>query len=513
MLINGMMGFCCLAQASPVRWVYTCKDIICPGGLLEALSFLEQIAGLVFTNPFSSERERIDACILGLSAGGRPFSERLTAIQEKTDQAFEALTGGEAFDIRKFPGRCRETLTLAWLFHLYHKFQDCFETHIRKQEQAGDQPVRVDFSRDLIEAFGQAGFGAGETARYIGLLFQAVRAFCFIDGQILGQCPSMTRLREILWNNIFTANPKWYFHHLSGRMEDFSTLILGETGTGKTLVASIIGRSGFIPFEMASGRFAESFTAAFQSINLAQFPTSLLESELFGHKKGAFTGAVSDHAGIFARCSRFGSVFIDEIGDIDVPTQVKLLNVLQERTFSPIGSGERVRFSGRVIAATHQDIPALLESGTFRRDLYYRLCSDVIVMPTLRERIHENPQELNFMVRRLLPKILHDPDDSLAAEIEALILDSLPRGYPWRGNIRELEQCIRQICIRGSYDFNRQMEGKKKAVLEDCFGHQPPLQELIADYCRYLYHRLGSYEGVARAAGIDRRTAKRYIGD
>jgi len=484
----------------------------CVGIGLNPLLFLEQIAGLVFVNPFSSERRRIESGILGPVSQTLPFPRRLAMIHEKTGQAFAALTGGAPFDIRKFPGRSRQVLTLAWLFHLYHRFLERIVAHIREQEQAGDRPLQAGFARDAAEALERAGFDERETGHFIGLLFQAARAFYFIDTLILGQCPSIGRLREMLWNNIFTANPKWYFQHLNGRMEDFSTLILGETGSGKTLVASIIGRSGFIPFDMATKRFSESFTAAFQAINLAQFPPGLLESGLFGHKKGAFTGAVSDYAGIFARCSRHGAVFIDEIGDIDVPTQVKLLNVLQERIFSPIGSGEKKRFSGRVIAATHRDVPALLESGTFRRDLYYRLCSDVIVVPSLQQRIEENPQELTFMVRRLLPKILHDPDEALAAEIESIILASLPESYPWRGNIRELEQCIRQICIRGACDLRNTpgYEGRPP-VPEDYFRRQPSLRALIGDYCRYLYRRHGSYEGVARAAGIDRRTAKRYI--
>ncbi len=483
------------------------------GAAVEALSFLEQIAGLVFTNPFSRNREQIDCEILDLPVGALPFQERLTGLQERTRWAIAALSGNKGFDIQVYRGSRRQTLTLAWLFHLYHEFYARFERHIQGQQQTRDQPAPVEFADDLVAAFSRSGFGAGETAHYIGLLFQAARAFHFINHLIQGQCPSMDRLREMLWNNIFTANPKWYFNHLSGKMEDFSTLILGETGTGKTLLASIMGRSGFIPFDLSSRRFVESFTSAFHAINLAQYPSSLLESELFGHRKGAFTGAVSDYAGVFARCSKHGAVFIDEIGDIDEPTQVKLLHVLQERTFSPIGSEKRMRFSGRVIAATHQDIQALMESGAFRHDLFYRLCSDVIVMPTLRERIKENPQELKFMVQRLLPKILHNPDRSLVSEIEAIILRSLPKDYPWRGNIRELEQWIRQICIRGTYDFSIHTSlGSETDVPVDYFDSQPSLEALINDYCRYLYHKYGSYEGVARAAGIDRRTAKRYLG-
>ena len=117
----------------------------------------------------------------------------------------------------------------------------------------------------------------------------------------------------------FTRDILFYQQHLTGRMEDFSTLILGDTGTGKGTAASAIGRSGFIPFNEKTGTFSESFTKAFVSINLSQFPEGIIESELFGHRKGAFTGAVEAHEGMFDTCSPHGSIFLDEIGDISIP--------------------------------------------------------------------------------------------------------------------------------------------------------------------------------------------------
>jgi transcriptional regulator with GAF, ATPase, and Fis domain len=258
-----------------------------------------------------------------------------------------------------------------------------------------------------------------------------------------------------LWNNIFTFNPQWYVDYLCGKMEDFSTLLLGATGTGKTLIAHTIGCSGFIPFDLNKNKFKESFTRSFQFINLSQYPSSLLESELFGHKKGAFTGAIDNHQGLFNRCSEYGAVFIDEIGDIDISTQVKLLNVIQDRTFSPVGSHEKLRFSGRVISATNRNISQLRKDGHFRDDLYYRLCSDVIEVPSLQQRIQENPKELSHLINRLLKRISNIPTPELAAMIEKQILTHVPDYYAWPGNVRELEQCIRRICLNRAMQYFR----------------------------------------------------------
>src|SRR5204862_3927116 len=162
-----------------------------------------------------------------------------------------------------------------------------------------------------------------------------------------------------------------------------------ETGTGKGSAAAAIGRSLFSPYAAGERRFLANFTDTFIAINLSQFPETLIESELFGHRKGSFTGAIDHHQGVFERCSAHGALFLDEIGEVGVPVQIKLLQVLQERTFTPLGGREKKRFSGRVIAATNRALTELRRAGRFRDDLYYRLCSDVIRVPTLRERLHE----------------------------------------------------------------------------------------------------------------------------
>jgi transcriptional regulator with PAS, ATPase and Fis domain len=233
-------------------------------------------------------------------------------------------------------------------------------------------------------------------------------------------------------------------------MEDFSTLLLGETGTGKGSAAASIGRSGLIPFDPGSNAFNVSFTETFIATNLSQFPQSLIESELFGHCKGAFTGAVEHHKGLFERCNIHGALFLDEIGDVAVPIQIKLLNVLEERSFSPVGSHKRLRFQGRVIAATNRPLDALRRDEGFREDFFYRLSSNVITVPPLRERLEEKPSELEQLTRILLKRMMAEEAPRLLDRVMAA-LRRLPDRYPWPGNVRELEQALRRIILNGEY--------------------------------------------------------------
>jgi transcriptional regulator with GAF, ATPase, and Fis domain len=295
-------------------------------------------------------------------------------------------------------------------------------------------------------------------------------------------------------------------------MEDFSTLLLGETGTGKGAAAAAIGRSCFIPFDPAKGCFTESFTRNFIPLNLSLYPETLIESELFGHRKGAFTGAVDHHEGVFSHCTSHGSIFLDEIGDLSIPVQIKLLQVLQERTFSPVGSHDRLRFHGRVIAATNRPLDEMRRQGQFRDDFYYRLCSDIITVPSLRQRVREEPRELEVMVARLLARMIGDTRQ----EIVALVLDTLhrdlPADYAWPGNVRELEQATRRILLTRSYNGDTAVTGKADRIVTELAGKEEiDAQTLLTTYCRRLYDRYGTFEEVARRIRLDRRTVKKYL--
>jgi formate hydrogenlyase transcriptional activator len=209
---------------------------------------------------------------------------------------------------------------------------------------------------------------------------------------------------------------------------DSGVLILGETGTGKELVARAIHKLG------------NRSEKAFVKLNCAAIPLGLLESELFGHEKGAFTGAIAQKTGRFELADK-GTLFLDEVGDIPLELQAKLLRVLQEQEFERLGSNRTHKVDVRLIAATHRDLPAMVKQGTFREDLYYRLKVFPINVPTLRQRAEDIPRLVRHFTalysQRMNKRIDVIPPD----EMDALVR------YPWPGNVRELQNFIERAVI------------------------------------------------------------------
>ena len=207
-----------------------------------------------------------------------------------------------------------------------------------------------------------------------------------------------------------------------------TVLITGETGTGKELVArSIHARS-------------RRASRAFVAVNCAAIARDLMASELFGHEKGAFTGAVQRHLGRFERADR-GTIFLDEVGELSFPIQVALLRVLQEREFERVGGNERIRIDVRIIAATNRDLTAAVADGTFREDLFYRLNVFPLVMPPLRERREDVPALAEYFVRLYARKA-----GKTFRRVGKQTLDRL-QSYPWPGNVRELQNVIERSVI------------------------------------------------------------------
>jgi nitrogen regulation protein NR(I) len=238
-----------------------------------------------------------------------------------------------------------------------------------------------------------------------------------LDGDaIIGRCPAMREVYKAI-----------------GRVADQAVIVLitGESGTGKELVARAIYQHG------------SRAKAPFLAINCAAIPETLLESELFGHEKGAFTGADRRRIGKFEQCSG-GTIFLDEIGDMPLATQGKMLRLLQDQTFERVGGNETIHTDVRVIAATNRDLKPMSEDGRFRPDLYYRLSVFTIPLPPLRERGEDLPMLVQHYVGRFNRELGRD-----VREISPQVL-TLLAAYSWPGNIRELQSVLKQALLQAS---------------------------------------------------------------
>jgi Nif-specific regulatory protein len=211
---------------------------------------------------------------------------------------------------------------------------------------------------------------------------------------------------------------------------DSSVLITGESGVGKELVAEQI--------HLRSSRSQ----APFVRMNCAALPEGLLESELFGHVKGAFTSAIATRRGRFEAADG-GTIFLDEIGDLPLALQAKLLRVIQQKTFEKVGSDVSVTVDVRILAATNKDIESLVQRGEFRNDLYYRLNVLPLFIPPLRQRPEDIPELAAFFLKKYMRKVNKQFEGFSDQAMEALL------SYSWPGNIRELENCVERACVIG----------------------------------------------------------------
>ncbi len=259
------------------------------------------------------------------------------------------------------------------------------------------------------------GAAIGEVQKYIDK--PKVEAGDIFETGIVGQSAPMRDLFKML-DRIRNSNA--------------TVLVLGENGTGKELVAKSI-------HEM-SRRADKPFVAT----NCSAFNDNLLESELFGHKRGAFTGAVGDKQGLFQVADN-GTFFLDEVGDMSPALQVKLLRVLQEGTFMPVGATQYKKVDVRIIAATNRDLEKMVQEGTFRQDLYYRLHVVQLRVPPLRERKDDIPRLVNFFIQRLSER--DGRDKSLSQRAMNRLME-----HDWPGNVRELENEIERLWVLSGTD-------------------------------------------------------------
>ncbi|MGE3163898.1 MAG: sigma-54-dependent transcriptional regulator [Planctomycetota bacterium] len=493
-------------------------------GLFEArdLGLVRAVSDLVYVNPFLPERITLERAALGEDFEEREAQWNLVTVGQHDPVNVQrllhrarAVAGAARTRLADAAKPTPEELVLyedLCLFLLYYESRDQF---LLIQEGSTPSPsARAVFreflvrATELLDLTGARLSALDDLPHLFAVFFQVRRAFHQISLHITGRSAAASRLRAVIWQSIFTHDMRRYRRSLYERMGDVATLITGPSGTGKELVARAIGLSRYLPFDPQRGGFDGPVDESFHALNLPALSPTLIESELFGHSRGSFTGASADHAGWFEVCPARGSVFLDEIGDLDPSLQVKLLRVLQTRTFQRLGETTPRRFVGKVIAATNRDLASELTAGRFREDLFYRLCADHVVTPSLRQHLDDDPDELPHLVEFIARRMVGEEAPALTDEVVSWIRGNLDSTYPWRGNFRELEQCVRSVLVRREYHPIHASSNAASTLGRDVDACALTADQLLQRYCRLVYQRAGSYEGAARILDLDRRTVK-----
>ncbi|MCR9294120.1 MAG: sigma-54 factor interaction domain-containing protein [bacterium] len=521
----------------------------------------EALAKIGYCNPFLPERLELERQVLGkrFRSGDAVINSREGLQREQVFRNFDLLYDQACQLTEKLRGKCQPTVELnveeqrlyreLALFVLYGRHfslvnhPDVNRRGLYAEVCAEKWPA---FFRDYQHYLGLRHLQLPEyfdAAHCFAIFFQIDRAFANIFSSIIGTSTSIARLRASIWESIFTHDMQRYVRGIYRSMGDMTTLITGESGTGKELVARAIGLSRYQPFDPRKKSFHGVGSPLLLSVNLAALAPTLIESELFGHCKGSFTGAIADRVGWLEACPAEGSVFLDEIGELDPSIQVKLLRVLQTRQFSRLGETLQREFQGKFIAATNRQLETLVHEGAFRKDLYYRLCADRIHTPSMRQQLADSPQDLQDWVHFIVGRTLRDmPEETQGVAQETMQWIDLHLGsdYDWPGNIRELEQRVRNVIIRRQGELSAyapvsklKSAGPGVTAAPSAAGHTAagtraePVQSLVKDrslekllngsmslaeveqwYTDYVYRRLGRYDLTAERLAIDWRTVK-----
>lgn len=508
--------------------------------------FAKAVSRFAFINPFDEQQAR-DSLVglrqLDLSLGeiensvpvrsvkDRPEIEPLVHKAESlTELTYSRLKDHPADDVREDVA----TFYCDLVMHtLYYRYRDEFQKILVKSGPKRTAACYDAFAADHAHYHHVVRDDFVIPAdRMFACFFQIRRAYHYIRELVFGESRPLRDLRAAIWNSIFTRDFRLFGQVTYDRMHNITTLITGPSGTGKELVAQAIGHSRYIPFNIENKNFVEKFDGAFYPVVLSALSPTLIESELFGHCEGAFSGAVKDRVGRFGECKTFHTVFLDEIGELDEAIQVKLLRVLQSRKFERVGENTPKEFKGKVIAATNRNLAAAIDAGRFRADLYYRLCSDVITTPSLSEQLVEKPDELDAIVRKVCKDALGEFAGGYADRLAEDVLDyvrhspQLGTRYRWPGNWRELQQCVRNILIRGEYhptELGSHSGGTAPAkptvrkpdpfrdLLDDVRYGRLTMEELLQHYCSLVHARTDNAAETARRLEKHQATVKKRI--
>jgi len=481
--------------------------------------FLAAVASLGYCNPFLQERMELERTALGRDfvPGDPVWSASVTdpdairpnvllvyrKLAEVIERAQGSLSAASDVSAEDF-GSYEESVHYLLYYRYYPQFVAAGKWRFYREFLA-------DWNR-YLHIPGKQFTTALEPAHAFACFRQIQRAFHHIYDNIIGNSMPAARLRASIWQSIFTHDMRRYRRTLYRKMGEFPTLITGPSGTGKELIARAIAGSRYVAFNPERMEFADPPAESFLPINIAALSPTLIESELFGHRRGSFTGAIGDRKGWLESCPVSGSVFLDELAEMELSIQVKLLRVIETRRFSAVGDTTQRDFRGKLIAATNRDLPVEIRAGRFREDLYYRLCADLIQTPSLAEQIQDSPDVFRELLHYMTLRTVGDEADRCLDEVEQWIRTQLPEGYSWPGNYRELEQCVRNVVIRRSY---RPLAESPALAKDDFFirfdDGRLTADELLARYAAQVYRVTGSYEEAARRMGLDRRTVKAKV--
>ena len=386
--------------------------------------FAEAIADLTYCNPFLPHRIELERAALGTA-----FVEQ-NAEWNMRPEAMEEHPNVAALRDRSVAlmGRVREKFLAGQkptdpevplyedlvVFALYHRYREGFDRAILAPDNRKGRVTLYDSFEEEAQKYvalpGLERIVWPDLAHAFACVYQVRRAFHHIFSHVIGVSKPMIRLRAAVWQSIFTHDMRRFRRTLYNRMSDFTTLIQGPSGTGKEVVARAVGLSRYIPFDARTRNFTEDFAGSFAAINHSAMSPTLIESELFGHKRGAFTGATEDKKGLF-EIADGGTLFLDEITETPLSLQSKLLRALQEGEIRPVGGKAARKVDVRVIAATNRKLPELVKKGTFRSDLYFRLAVAKLTIPALRDR----PDDIIPTATSLLRSRVGDPNAFLPA--------------------------------------------------------------------------------------------------
>jgi transcriptional regulator with AAA-type ATPase domain len=517
------------------------------------LLFLEPVSRLYTTSPFDPAWEELERTAMRIGSGLHPglrsaepssapgpvgeHGERRSSGGELTEnlrrmsEAIGTAVAATAGALEQGVGGTDHELTVYRGAALYRLFDEYGAELQRLIDEDGvDVPFHDAFLARYRSLFRHRGMGLSvpEPSHLLALFYQARRAWYFASTKILGGSKSARAARLAIWRANLARDACAYAGGLYRVMDEIPVLITGETGTGKELAAECVAWSRYIPFDAGARRFVRRPREDYHRRNFCEVPDELVESALFGHKRGSFTGATADSPGFFGLPRANGSLLLDEVGEIPRHVQAKLLRPIQNREYTPVGDNHPREIQGRLMFATHRDLEIMCREDTFRPDLLERMNGAHVHMPSLGQILAEAPGELRTYVRAFVGKRI-DPPEQAEAWTETVVasIHAQRPHHPWRRNLRELQHYTER-CLLGDADPLAPAPATTTPASPPAATTTPPpsseilgrrakagevtLDEVARAYVTCMYALTGENASeTARRAKIDRKKVSRLL--